>query len=80
MPLAFLPSVNSLELDGSDPTTPVEVGVRYISQCDRWGRERVGMMKLTRSKEQAKQSDDLLENCERIFTAFCEAEGRPVPP
>ena len=79
VPLAFLPTVSSAELDESDPTAPVEVGIRYISECDRWGRERVGTMKLAHSKEQEKQSDDLLENCERLFTAFCEAEGRPVP-
>jgi 3-keto steroid reductase len=36
-------------------------------------------MKLTRTKEQEKQSEELLKNCERLFTAFCEADGRPVP-
>ncbi|KAJ8587649.1 hypothetical protein M405DRAFT_821239 [Rhizopogon salebrosus TDB-379] len=79
VPLAFLPTVSSPELDGLDPSTPAEVGVRYVSQCDRWGKERVGTMKLTLSKEQEKQSDELLKRCERLFTAFCEAEGRSVP-
>ncbi|KAG1739846.1 NAD(P)-binding protein [Suillus paluster] len=78
VPLAFLPTVSSAELDDSDPTAPVEVGIRYVSECDRWGRERVGTMKLTRSQEQKKQCDDLLDNCDRLFTAFCEAEGRTV--
>ncbi|KAJ8587674.1 NAD(P)-binding protein [Rhizopogon salebrosus TDB-379] len=77
--LAFLPTVSSPELDGLDPTTPAEVGVRYVSQCDRWGKERVGTMGLTLSKEQEKQSDELLKHCERLFTAFCEAEGRLLP-
>jgi len=79
VPLAFLPIVGALEVDDSGPTVPVEVGVRYISQCDRWGRESVGTMQLSFSKEQQKQGDDLLENCERLLTAFCESEGRPVP-
>ena len=80
VPLAFLPTVSSPELDGLDPSTPAEVGVRYVSQCDRWGKERVGMMKLALSKEQEKQSDELLKRWERLFTAFCEAEGRLAPP
>ncbi|KAJ8592445.1 NAD(P)-binding protein [Rhizopogon salebrosus TDB-379] len=79
VPLSFLPIVNSPKLDGLDPATPAEVGVRYVSQCDRWGKERVGTMKLTLSKEQEKQSDELVKRCERLFTAFCEAEGRLVP-
>ncbi|KAJ8592431.1 hypothetical protein M405DRAFT_733316, partial [Rhizopogon salebrosus TDB-379] len=79
VPLAFLPTVSSPEIDSLDPSTPAEVGVRYVSQCDRWGKERVGMMKLTLSKEQEKQSDELLKRCERLFTTFCEAEGRLVP-
>jgi 3-keto steroid reductase len=54
VPLSFLPIVNSPKLDGLDPATPAEVGVRYVSQCDRWGKERVGTMKLTLSKEQEK--------------------------
>jgi 3-keto steroid reductase len=37
------------------------------------------MMKLALSKEQEKQSDELLKRCERLFTTFCEAEGRLVP-
>ncbi|KAG1863715.1 NAD(P)-binding protein [Suillus subluteus] len=78
VPLAFLPTVSSTELDDSDPTATVEVGFRYVSECDRWGKERVGAMKLTRSKEHNNQCDDLLDHCERLFTAFCEAEGRPV--
>ncbi|KAG1847544.1 NAD(P)-binding protein [Suillus subalutaceus] len=78
VPLAFLPTVSSTELDDSDPTATVEVGFRYVSECDRWGKERVGTMKLMRSKEHNKQCDDLLDHCERLFTAFCEAEGRPV--
>jgi hypothetical protein len=77
--LAFLPTVSSPELDGLGPTTPAEAGVRYVSQCDQWGKERVGTMKLTLSKEQEKQIDELLKHYERLFTAFCEAEGRLVP-
>ncbi|KAG2148026.1 NAD(P)-binding protein [Suillus clintonianus] len=79
VPLAFLPTVDPTEFDDSDPTATVEVGVRYVSQCGRWGKEHVGTMKLMRSKEQNKQCDDLLDHCERLFTTFCEAEGRPVP-
>jgi 3-keto steroid reductase len=79
VPLAFLPTVSSPEIDSLDPSTPAEVGVRYVSQCDRWGKERVGTMKLALSKEQEKQSDELLKHCECLFTAFCEAEGRSVP-
>ncbi|KAG2151816.1 NAD(P)-binding protein [Suillus cothurnatus] len=71
--------VPSKELDISDPTATNEVGFRYVSECDRWGKERVGTMKLTRSKEHNKQCNDLLDHCERLLTAFCEAEGRPVP-
>ncbi|KAG1803395.1 NAD(P)-binding protein [Suillus subaureus] len=78
VPLPLLPTVSSTELDDSDPTATVEVGFRYISECDRWGKERVGTMKLTRSKEHNNQCDELLDRCERLFTAFCEAEGRPV--
>ncbi|KAG0698853.1 NAD(P)-binding protein [Suillus ampliporus] len=79
VPLASLPAVSSAELDDSDPTATVEVGTRYVSECDRWGKERVGTMKLTRSKEHEKQCEDLLGHCERLFKAFCEAEGRSVP-
>ncbi|KAG1902897.1 NAD(P)-binding protein [Suillus fuscotomentosus] len=69
VPLACLPTVS---------LTGVEVGFRYVSECDRWGKERVGTMKLTRSKEHNNQCDDLLEHCDRLFTVFCEAEGRPL--
>jgi 3-keto steroid reductase len=79
VPLAYLPTISSKELDISDPTATNEVGFRYVSECDRWGKERVGTMKLTRSKEHNKQCNDLLDHCERLLTAFCEAEGRPVP-
>ncbi|KAG2119161.1 NAD(P)-binding protein [Suillus discolor] len=78
VPLACLPTVSLTEFDDSNPTATVEVGFRYVSECDRWGKERVGTMKLTRSKEHNNQCDDLLEHCDRLFTAFCEAEGRPV--
>ncbi|KAG2159067.1 NAD(P)-binding protein [Suillus bovinus] len=79
VPLACLPTVSSTEFDDSDPTATVEVGFRYVSECDRWGKERVGTMKLMRSKEHNKQCDDLMDHCERLFTAFCEAEGRSLP-
>ncbi|KAJ8592428.1 hypothetical protein M405DRAFT_812701, partial [Rhizopogon salebrosus TDB-379] len=75
VPPSFLPTVSPLGLDDLDPTTPAEVGVRFVSQCDGRGKERVGTMKLTLSKVQEKQSDELLKHCERLFTAFCEAEG-----
>lgn len=78
VPLAFLPTINSTALDDSDPTAPVEVGFRYVSECGRWGKERVGTMKLMLSKEHKNQCDDLLDHSNRLFTAFCEAEGRPV--
>jgi 3-keto steroid reductase len=74
--LSLLPIVSSPKLDGLDPTTPADVGVRCVSQCDRWGKERVGMMKLALSKDQENQSDEFLKHCERLFT---EAEGRLVP-
>jgi 3-keto steroid reductase len=78
VPLVFLPTIKSTASDDSDPKAPVEVGFRYVSECDRWGKERVGTMKLVRSKEHKNQCDDLLDHCNRLFTAFCEAEGRPV--
>ncbi|KAG2363859.1 NAD(P)-binding protein [Suillus spraguei] len=78
VPLAFLPTVSPTEFDDSDPTATVEVGFRYVSECDRWGKERVGTMKLMRSKEHEKQCDELMDHCDRLFAAFCKAEGRPV--
>jgi 3-keto steroid reductase len=80
VPLTLLSIVSTLELECLNPIARDEVGVHYVSRFDRWGRERVGTMKRTRSKRREMQSDELLEHSKRLFTVFCEAEGCMVPP
>ncbi|KAH7930053.1 NAD(P)-binding protein [Leucogyrophana mollusca] len=80
VPIMFLPVASVVATLGTtDPTTRGEVGVRYVSQSDRLGRERVGMMKVMQSKAEESQTEELLKNCERLLETFCEAEGRPYP-
>lgn len=81
VPLAFLPVVSKVNNSdqSSDPSEPVEVGTLYISETDRWGRPRVGTIKLFESKSEEIQTQELLDNCDRLLKAFCDAEGRRSP-
>jgi 3-keto steroid reductase len=58
---------------------PVKVGTLYISETNRWGRERVGTMKLVESKGEEAQTRELLDKCDRLLRTFCDAEGRNSP-
>ncbi|KAF8845589.1 NAD(P)-binding protein [Paxillus ammoniavirescens] len=78
VPLAFLPVVGKVE-SSADPMEPVEVGTLYISETNRWGRERVGTMKLLESKGEEAQTRELLDKCDRLLKTFCDAEGRNSP-
>ncbi|KIJ70394.1 hypothetical protein HYDPIDRAFT_78786 [Hydnomerulius pinastri MD-312] len=81
VPLAFLPVVSKVNSSdqSSDPSEPVEVGTLYISETDRWGRPRVGTIKLFESQSEEIQTQELLDNCDRLLKAFCDAEGRRSP-
>ncbi|KIJ21211.1 hypothetical protein PAXINDRAFT_160468 [Paxillus involutus ATCC 200175] len=78
VPLAFLPVVSKVE-SSTDPVESVEVGTLYVSETDRWGRERVGTMKLVESKREETQTRELLDKCERLLKTFCDVEGRDSP-
>ncbi|KAH7916119.1 NAD(P)-binding protein [Hygrophoropsis aurantiaca] len=78
VPIIFLPIVTALTTSNTkDAATLAEVGVRYVSQSDRLGRERVGMVKLTQSRAEKDQTDQLVKNCEHLLKEFSQAEGRP---
>ncbi|KIL00464.1 hypothetical protein PAXRUDRAFT_821662 [Paxillus rubicundulus Ve08.2h10] len=78
VPLAFLPVISKVECS-ADPMEPVEVGTLYISETNRWGRERVGTMKLVESKGEEVQTQELLDKCDRLLKTFCDVEGRNSP-
>ncbi|KAF9224356.1 NAD(P)-binding protein [Gyrodon lividus] len=76
VPLACLPVVSTV---ASSTDQPVEVGTLYISETDRWGRERVGTMKLMESKVDEARTQELLDKCDRLVKTFCDVEGRKSP-
>ncbi|EIW82457.1 NAD(P)-binding protein [Coniophora puteana RWD-64-598 SS2] len=78
VPFVFLPMINlkATSTNGHANGSPSEAGVRYVSQCNRWGKEGVSSSKLYESKEEEVQTNELIEKCETLFRTFCEAEGR----
>ena len=69
--MAFLPNVKT---DGESLS-----GTLYISETDRLGNERVGTLDFAKSTAEEAHALELMENCDRILKAFCNAEGRESP-
>jgi 3-keto steroid reductase len=51
--------------------------VRFGSETDRWGTERVGITPVEQWEEHAREGDQLLEKCDELYEAFVESEGTP---
>jgi len=54
-------------------------GTLYISETDRLGNERVGILDFAESTAEEAHAPELMESCDRILKAFCNAEGRESP-
>ena len=75
--IASLPSVSGTA--SADPNGALQLGTVHISKADRWGREYVGATRLFQSEEEEAQTNELLENCDRLLKAFCDVQGRTSP-
>lgn len=51
--------------------------IRFGSQCDRSGKEYVGITRVKQWKEYEDESKDLVEKCEKLYQTFLAEDGQP---
>ncbi|KAL4075663.1 NAD(P)-binding protein [Scleroderma citrinum] len=81
VPLAFLPTTNTASGKKILRGTPKHLpgGILYVSETDRLGNERVGIMDFVQPTTGEAHALELMENCDRLLRKFCDVEGRKSP-
>lgn len=67
------PPFKGTAANGQAKPEPVST-LRYGSETDRWGAERIGYSEVKAWKEYAQDADKLLENCEKLYRSKREEE------
>lgn len=75
--LSFIPAFPLLSSSKSTANgfTVKPQPVRFGSETDRWGTERVGITPVKQWEEHAREGDQLLEKCDKLYEAFAASEG-----